>query len=229
MDGIQREDDVLPSDQSVEPPTEATPAVTTVPVVTPQTITVPTVIAPVAAAPAAGESSTQHAQISSMPGMRPSPISVQSHMYPMRRGPSVSRIPEVEPVGKTFYVMWSSWTLLSMRMPHSNHSRHHHRVDHPEVRSRLWVTWRRKLRHGFDQGDVSKFKQTVSRMFDKASQIKLDEERTARVADSWQRSDGPEYQPTGSKPTRKAHSTRSQSTQPSANGGILCSLRPSRT
>ncbi|KAF1779464.1 Cyclic nucleotide-binding-like [Phytophthora cactorum] len=34
-----------------------------------------------------------------------------------------------------------------------------------------------------DQGDVSKFKQTVSRMFDKASQIKLDEERTARVAD----------------------------------------------
>ncbi|KAG2804132.1 hypothetical protein PC119_g18870 [Phytophthora cactorum] len=33
------------------------------------------------------------------------------------------------------------------------------------------------------KGDVSKFKQTVSRMFDKASQIKLDEERTARVAE----------------------------------------------
>ncbi|KAG6604517.1 Voltage-gated Ion Channel (VIC) Superfamily [Phytophthora cinnamomi] len=31
--------------------------------------------------------------------------------------------------------------------------------------------------------DVSKFKQTVSRMFEKASQIKLDEERSARVAE----------------------------------------------
>ncbi|KAI9998499.1 hypothetical protein PInf_002887 [Phytophthora infestans] len=33
------------------------------------------------------------------------------------------------------------------------------------------------------KGDVSKFKQTVSRMFDKASQIKLDDERSARVAE----------------------------------------------
>ncbi|KAG7393791.1 hypothetical protein PHYBOEH_006019 [Phytophthora boehmeriae] len=33
------------------------------------------------------------------------------------------------------------------------------------------------------KGDVSKFKQTVSRMFEKASQIKLDEESTARVAE----------------------------------------------
>ncbi|ETN08973.1 hypothetical protein PPTG_11041 [Phytophthora nicotianae INRA-310] len=33
------------------------------------------------------------------------------------------------------------------------------------------------------KGDVSKFKQTVSRMFEKASQIKLDDERTARVAE----------------------------------------------
>ncbi|KAG2515847.1 hypothetical protein JM16_007698 [Phytophthora kernoviae] len=33
------------------------------------------------------------------------------------------------------------------------------------------------------RGDVSKFKQTVSRMFEKASQIKLDEESSARVAE----------------------------------------------
>ncbi|RLN47065.1 hypothetical protein BBJ29_008210 [Phytophthora kernoviae] len=33
------------------------------------------------------------------------------------------------------------------------------------------------------KGDVSKFKQTVSRMFEKASQIKLDEESSARVAE----------------------------------------------
>ncbi|KAG3105012.1 hypothetical protein PI125_g13515 [Phytophthora idaei] len=305
MDGIQREDDVLPSDQSVEPPTEATPAVTTVPVVTPQTITVPTVIAPVAAAPA-GESSTQHAQISSMPGMRPSPISVQSHMYPMRKRSSVSRIPEVEPVGEDVLrhveqldtlinanATLKSFKASSPRRPSRSQKQimgylekkartalgsdvvdpdapnginqddgnssagsvmsptyGNSRKVHPQVESKLQTigsgdlsdtgdfkvadaSFRRKSTRlssvMFDasdgtasssvagdrkssrpesrrssraqgrnsrldsrrrssvtasiKGDVSKFKQTVSRMFDKASQIKLDEERTARVAE----------------------------------------------
>ncbi|KAF1781226.1 WASH complex, subunit CCDC53 [Phytophthora cactorum] len=295
MDGIQREDDVLPSDQSVEPPTEATPAVTTVPVVTPQTITVPTVIAPVAAAPAGEDEAIANQR---------------SITYvPMRRGPSVSRIPEVEPVGEDVLrhveqldtLINANATLKSFKASSPRRPSRSQKqimgylekkartalgsdVVDPDAPNGLTKTtailqplqtigsgdlsdtgdfkvadasFRRKSTRKslverlssvmFDasdgtasssvagdrkssrpesrrpsraqgrnsrldsrrrssvtasiKGDVSKFKQTVSRMFDKASQIKLDEERTARVAELWQRSDGPEYQPTGSKPT----------------------------